>query len=726
MTSTSPKVSVIIPTYNREKLIIRAIESVLAQTYKDFEIVVVDDGSSDATKTALAPFDGKIKYIYQDNAGIALARNRGIKESAGDYIAFLDSDDYWVPEKLAEQVKILDAYPKVGIVFAPMPIVNENGETLGRKPAGKTGKNLKELLEHWGDLPTSTVMTRRECFEKAGVFDPALPPMEDFDMWLRIARYYDLHEIEGKILAYYYRHSKQTTSSKLKVYEGLVKSYTKALKSFPEAPRKLMRARISSNQYTLSRIHFDEGRCQEAFVNLVAAMKHYPLIGILFFHERDGIFEKLIKFMKPYGYLAICFFQWVVCGCFLKGWLYARMIFKIHIINNLCGEKKAENPAHKLIKKQMRIAIDISRALESNKTGIPIYQFCLFKSLLELGSVHYFIPMVYGATNHNGEQFMNQKILSLHNQYGSRNVMLKNFTDRILMNKQMPADIDIVHATAYHTIGGFEKMSVITIHDLIFMKDPYYYNKFTVDLLRHNIRKVRKIIAVSQVTKNEILLEFPFLPEDKIVVIYEGARDSFFCVQDNEKLENFKRSEFGDEHLEYILFLGSFTKRKNVLNIILAYDLLVKRRRITHKLVLVGKAMDMFDEVIELIRELGLEQFVIIKNYLDDESMPYLLSSADVFVFPSFAEGFGLPVIEAMQCGCPCVVSNVSSLQELFAKAALSVDPSSPGDISDAIYKLISNPQLREKYRELGFKKAREFSWEKTAQDTLRMYESII
>ena len=132
------KVSVIIPTYNREKLISRAIESVLAQVYPVYEIIVVDDGSTDATKSVLAPFNGKIKYIYQKNAGIAEARNRGIKESSGEYIAFLDSDDYWAPEKLAEQVKVLDANPQVGIVFAPMPIVNEKGEILGRKPAGAT------------------------------------------------------------------------------------------------------------------------------------------------------------------------------------------------------------------------------------------------------------------------------------------------------------------------------------------------------------------------------------------------------------------------------------------------------------------------------------------------------------------------------------------------------------------------------------------------------------
>jgi len=207
----SPKVSVIIPTYNRGQFIVQALESVLSQTFHDYEIVVIDDGSKDNTREILKRFESKIRPIYQDNQGISKTRNRGIKESFGEYIAFLDSDDYWTSDKLAQQVKILDSKPKVGIVYGRMPIINEQGERVGMKPAGVSGKNFKELLEVWGDLPTSSIMTRRECFEKAGLFDTSLATMEDIDMWIRIARHYDLFEIEDRILAYYRRHNQQIT-----------------------------------------------------------------------------------------------------------------------------------------------------------------------------------------------------------------------------------------------------------------------------------------------------------------------------------------------------------------------------------------------------------------------------------------------------------------------------------------------------------------------------------
>ena len=301
-----PRVSVIVPSYNRAQMLPRALESIFAQTYKDYEVIVVDDGSKDETPEVMKQFLGRVKYIRKENGGSASARNRGIEESGGKYIAFLDSDDYWVPEKLEVQVQVLDAHPNVGIVYARMPIINDKGERVGTKPAGISGRNFKELLEHWGDLPTSTVMTRRECFEKAGKFDTALTTMQDIDMWLRIARHYDLYEIESKVLAYYSRHGEQITSSKIKVYGGLVTIYKKILKTFDDAPKDLMHRRIALHQYMLSRSYYDEGFYGPAWQNLTEVLRHYPHVGILLFQEGDTPLKKSFKIIKPYVYFAVC------------------------------------------------------------------------------------------------------------------------------------------------------------------------------------------------------------------------------------------------------------------------------------------------------------------------------------------------------------------------------------------------------------------------------------
>ncbi len=304
-----PKVSVIIPTHNREKYISRALESVLGQTFRDYEIIVVDDGSTDSTPDILKSFNGRIKYVCQRKQGSGAARNRGIQEAKGEYIAFLDSDDYWVPEKLEEQVKVLDAHKNVGIVYARMPIVNEKGERLGTKPAGVSGRNFKELLEVWGDIPTSTVLTRRECFDRAGMFDTTLITMQDIDMWLRIARHYDLHEIENKVLAYYFRHSGQITQNRVKVYLGLVNIYTKLLNTYDDIPKELMIRRIASNQYTLSREYYFEGMYADSLKNVAGAIKRHPLVGAFFINKDDAFPTKILKLIKPYGFLAVCFLK---------------------------------------------------------------------------------------------------------------------------------------------------------------------------------------------------------------------------------------------------------------------------------------------------------------------------------------------------------------------------------------------------------------------------------
>ena len=303
-------VSIVIPAYNRAQKVVEALKSIQAQTYTNWEVIVVDDGSSDKTCEVVAEFAAKEHRIrllrHETNRGGQAARNTGIKAAKGEWIAFLDSDDYWVPEKLAEQVKVLDAHKNVGIVYARMPIINEKGEQVGTKPAGVSGRNFKELIELCGDLPTSTVMTRRECFDKTGMFDTTLMTMQDIDMWLRISRFYDLYEIENKTLAYYSRHDEQITKSKIKVYQGLVRIYTKILNNYDDAPKQLLINRITSNQYTLSRNYYFEGLPQEALKNVLEAVQRNPRVGLLFVNKEDNLLIKIIKFIKPYSFLAVC------------------------------------------------------------------------------------------------------------------------------------------------------------------------------------------------------------------------------------------------------------------------------------------------------------------------------------------------------------------------------------------------------------------------------------
>lgn len=307
-----PKVSVIIPTYNRQQLIGRAIRSVLNQTFQDFEIVVIDDGSTDGTKDFITAYKDKVKYFYQEHKGISTARNRGIVESKGEYVAFLDSDDEWVPEKLSIQVKILNENPRVGIVHNKLIILNERGERVGTKPKKDSGTNLQQLISEGGDFPTSSILTRSECFKKAGLFDESLPTMEDFEMWLRIAKHYDVYEFKDKCLAFSHWHEGQITKDRIKVFYGLVLLDKRILNEFSNIEERIIIKRMTKNQYILSRAYYDKGQYRLAFRNLVEAMTTNPWVGLSLAEKTDEWYIKLIKLLKTYAYFLVSAFRSVV------------------------------------------------------------------------------------------------------------------------------------------------------------------------------------------------------------------------------------------------------------------------------------------------------------------------------------------------------------------------------------------------------------------------------
>jgi glycosyltransferase involved in cell wall biosynthesis len=183
-----PRVSVIIPTYNRAHLIGQAIDSLLAQTYHDFEVIVVDDGSTDNTQAVLSRYGDRITYIFQKNAGPSAARNTGIRASKGELLAFLDSDDMMSPTKLALQVAYLEAHPEVGVVYSGWQYLSEDGTTVqGEVRPDREGEILKDLLVEGYLFPPVAALMRRECIDRVGVFDESLPTYEDPEFWIRIA-----------------------------------------------------------------------------------------------------------------------------------------------------------------------------------------------------------------------------------------------------------------------------------------------------------------------------------------------------------------------------------------------------------------------------------------------------------------------------------------------------------------------------------------------------------
>jgi glycosyltransferase involved in cell wall biosynthesis len=233
----SPRVSVIIPTYNRGEMLVEAIDSVLAQTFTDFEVIVIDDGSKDQTAKLVEPYLDRITYRVQQNGGVAAARNHGIRLARAEYICFLDSDDKWKPEKLAKQVAIADAHPEYGLIATEIDGFNDTGPVAGRSKASmykiRNGHVLDQLLfSNW--IQTSTVLVPGRCLQQVGAFDEDVGQFgEDWLLWMRIAAEYPIYFVPDALVLYR-MHNENLTSHRPELQYQSLMTILDRLSSLPQ------------------------------------------------------------------------------------------------------------------------------------------------------------------------------------------------------------------------------------------------------------------------------------------------------------------------------------------------------------------------------------------------------------------------------------------------------------------------------------------------------------
>lgn len=280
-------VSVIIPTFNRRDYLPIALDSVLAQTYTDYEIIVIDDGSSDDTREILAPYAERIRYYYQENRGIAGARNRGIEESQGTYLALLDSDDYWLPRKLECQMEVFRKNPGLGMVATRCSSISAQGRFRQLNRPGKSGRILTDLFRS-NFIRTSSALITRECLDRVGLFDTSLPECEEYDLWLRIAHRYPVGFINEPLTVYTdnpHGVSTDSLAGRLIRIRVLEKEYLKEC-----IPRALYRRRMARNYHYLGRHYIKRGKRAEGRKYLRQALSLNPLDVKNLFHYTLNIF----------------------------------------------------------------------------------------------------------------------------------------------------------------------------------------------------------------------------------------------------------------------------------------------------------------------------------------------------------------------------------------------------------------------------------------------------
>jgi glycosyltransferase involved in cell wall biosynthesis len=268
-----PLVSVIIPTHNRAAFIPTAIASVLNQSLRDFEILVVDDASTDGTGEVRDKFhDARIRWLRHDKPrGGAAARNTGIIHSRGEYIAFLDDDDEWYPDKLARQMEVmLGSEPQVGAVYTGYVIVDRSsGQVLSRMIPRQRGDLSQKLLESNPIGGTSSVLLKNACLEKVGLFDEDLPSFQDRDLWIRISREFHFDYVQEPLLNYFVHPKKVWTN-----LEALTNGLEIMLKKYGSSPA--FRKQCSGRFFAFGVWLCDAGRMAKGQHALLRSIALYP------------------------------------------------------------------------------------------------------------------------------------------------------------------------------------------------------------------------------------------------------------------------------------------------------------------------------------------------------------------------------------------------------------------------------------------------------------------
>ncbi len=376
----------------------------------------------------------------------------------------------------------------------------------------------------------------------------------------------------------------------------------------------------------------------------------------------------------------------------------------------------------------MTIGIDASRANKTYKTGTEWYSYHLIQELKKIADPK--------------DQFVLYSREKLRDDLGE---LPRNWQSRVLgwppkklwtqarLSWEMwrrPPEALFVPA---HTLPLVHPKKVVTTcHDVAFLRLPQVYNwaalKYQEFAIKSAVRHAAKIIAVSEFTKQE-LMEFFRIAPDRIAVVHNGYDSDRYKLMEEEEIAGVLAKY--NLSRPYLLYAGRLEAKKNTPGLIQAFNILKKSSKFLVqnsplKLVLVGQPGVGFEKVTKAIVENNLSDEVVMPGWIGKQDLPALMAGASAFVFPSFYEGFGIPILEAMACGTPVVASGIPALREVAGEAAYLVDPYSPENIAEGISRVLTDDHLREDLKIRGLDRAKRFSWARCAKETHEALKNAI
>lgn len=289
--------------------------------------------------------------------------------------------------------------------------------------------------------------------------------------------------------------------------------------------------------------------------------------------------------------------------------------------------------------------------------------------------------------------------------------------------------LDLMHFTHFNSPLLYFKKSLVTIHDIT----PYFFPGHKMKswfrriafrlVFAASVRKAAHIITVSRSTENDIVKYFKINP-DKITVIYEGAEADFQVIDNRESIEKLKRKYH--LHKPFLFYTGVWRNHKNLVGLIQAFALVRNQFKLDIDLVLGGKEDPYYPEVRQTWESLNLDEHIKPVGFIPQAELPLFYNAAEIFIIPSFYEGFGLIGLEAMQCGTPVISSNTTSLPEILGPAALYFNPHHPAEMAEKIALVFSDKNLYNNLRKAGFSQAQKYSWQQMGELTVKIYKNLL
>ncbi len=371
----------------------------------------------------------------------------------------------------------------------------------------------------------------------------------------------------------------------------------------------------------------------------------------------------------------------------------------------------------------MNIAMDI-RTINKPKSGVGYYVSNLLEEIIRADNLNQ-----YCLISNDGKLELK---LSNFNYYktwiSNENHIVGDLWENLLLPVFLrQKNIDVFHGPAFMIpmlTGNFR--TVATIYDIVAYIHPETvprkYALYMKVLIKMAAKRADKVITTSLSTKNDLVKRLN-VPEKNIQVIY-GAATKMFAPLDSEEQRTEIKRKFGIRD-KYMFFVGNLEPRKNLVRLMEAFHHASQKLGEDYQLVICGKNGWLYKDIFKTYERLKGNQDIILTNYVGTQDLLSLYQAANMFVFPTLYEGFGLPPLEAMACGVPVITSNLSSLPEVVGEAAITINPFDVGEISDAMVRLASSETLRKSLIEDGLRQAKRFTWEKAAQETIEVYHSL-